>query len=73
MLSRWLGALVVALVSGSAFADSVSGPVILAPATDCGSSAHVSWSFTYTVNPARQFGRITNPSGPTVGTTPRAF
>ena len=67
MLSRWLGALVVALASGSAFAQSVSGPASLAPAADCQSTANVSWSFTYTVNPTREFGRITNVAGTTIG------
>jgi hypothetical protein len=67
MLSRWLGALAVALASSSALADSVAGQVGLAPAADCQSNANVSWSFTYTVNPAREFGRITNPSGTEIG------
>jgi hypothetical protein len=64
MFSRWLGVLVVALASGSAFADSVSGEVNLHPAADCQSIARVSWSFTYTVNPAREFGRVSNVAGP---------
>jgi len=67
MLSRGLGALVVALASASTFAQSVSGPVSLAPAADCQAFANVSWSFTYTVNPAREFGRITNIGGATIG------
>ena len=72
MLSRWLGALLVALVSGSAVAQSVSGPVSLAPAADCQSTANVSWSFTYTVNPTREFGRITNVTGTSIGSYDRA-
>lgn len=67
MLYRWLGTLGVALVSGAVFADSVSGPVQLAPAADCQSTANVQWSFTYTVNPAREFGRITNVAGTVIG------
>jgi hypothetical protein len=67
MLSRWLGALVVALASGSAVAQSVSGPVALAPSADCQAAASVTWSFTYTVNPAREFGRVTNVAGTVIG------
>ena len=67
MFPRWLGALAVALVSVNAFADSLSGPVSLAPAADCQSTANVQWSFTYTANPAREFGRITIPSGADIG------
>ena len=72
MLSRWLGALGVALASSTALAQSVSGPVNLAPAADCQSSANVSWSFTYTVNPTREFGRITNVAGATIGSYDQA-
>lgn len=72
MLSRWLGALVVALASGAAVAQSVSGPVNLAPAADCQSTANVGWSFTYTVNPTREFGRITNLAGTTIGSYDQA-
>ena len=72
MLSRWLGALVVALVSGTAAAQSVSGPVNLAPAADCQSTANVTWSFTYTVNPTREFGRITNGNGTLIGSYDQA-
>ena len=67
MLSRCLGAIAVALVSGTALAQSVSGPVNLAPSADCQTTANVSWSFTYTVNPTREFGRITNMAGTTIG------
>lgn len=67
MFSRWLGALVVALASGTAAADSVSGPVSLAAAADCQTTANVAWSFTYTVNPTREFGRITNVAGTMIG------
>jgi len=72
MLFRWLGALVVAVASASAVAQSVSGPVNLAPAADCQSTANVSWSFTYTVNPTREFGRITNVAGTTIGSYDQA-
>ena len=72
MLSRWLGALLVALVSGSAVAQSVSGAVNLAPAADCQSTANVSWSFAYTVNPTREFGRITNVTGTSIGSYDQA-
>jgi hypothetical protein len=67
MLSRWLGALAVALASSSALADSVAGQASLAPAADCQSNANVAWSFTYTTNPAREFGRITIPAGTEIG------
>jgi hypothetical protein len=67
MLSRGLGAVLFALASGAALADSVSGQVALAPAADCQSSAAVLWSFTYTVNPAREFGRLTNLQGTVIG------
>jgi hypothetical protein len=72
MLSRWPGALVVALVSGAAVGQSVSGPVNLAVAADCQTTANVSWSFTYTVNPTREFGRITNLAGTTIGSYDQA-
>ncbi len=72
MLSRWLGALVVALVSGAAVGESVSGPVNLAVAADCQTTANVTWSFTYTVNPTREFGRITNVAGTTIGSYDQA-
>lgn len=72
MLSRGLGALVVALASGAALAQSVSGPVNLAPAADCQSTANVAWSFTYSVNPTREFGRITNLAGAMIGSYDQA-
>jgi hypothetical protein len=72
MLSRWLGALVAALVSGAAVGESVSGPVNLAVAADCQTTANVTWSFTYTVNPTREFGRITNVGGTTIGSYDQA-
>ncbi len=72
MLSRWLGALFVALASAVAVAQSVSGPVNLAPAADCQSTANVSWSFTYTVNPTREFGRISNVAGASIGSYDQA-
>jgi len=72
MLSRWLGALCVALVSGTALADSVSGAVSLAPTADCQTAADVQWSFTYTVNPAREFGTLTNAGGIVIGSYTRA-
>lgn len=71
MLSRGLGGVPVALLFFSlasfAGAQSVSGPAGLAPAADCQSTANVSWSFTYTVNPTREFGRISNVAGTNVG------
>jgi hypothetical protein len=66
MLRRCLGALAVALVSGSLAAQSPPS-VQLAPTADCQTSANVQWSFTYTTNPVREFGRITNDSGLTIG------
>ena len=72
MLSRALGALFVALVSVTAFADSVSGPVSLAPSADCQTAADVQWSFTYTSNPAREFGTLTNLAGTVIGSYTRA-
>ncbi len=71
MLQRWLGALLVALVSGTAGADSVSGPVQLAPSANCQALADVLWSFTYTQNPAREFGTLTNLSGTVIGSYSR--
>ena len=71
MLSRRLGALLVALVSGTALADSVSGPVSLAPSADCQTAADVQWSFTYTVNPAREFGTLTTLNGTVIGSYTR--
>lgn len=70
MLPRWLGALLLALASSTALADSVAGPVNLAPSADCQSTANVTWSFTYTVNPAREFGRVTNLAGTQIGGFP---
>lgn len=67
MLFRWLGALALAVASSSALADSLAGPVSLAPAADCQATANVNWSFTYTMNPAREFGRITNVAGTLIG------
>ena len=67
MFSRWLGTLVVALVPGAAAAQSVSGAVGLAAAADCQATANVTWSFTYTVTPTREFGRITNVTGTLIG------
>ncbi|HVF63924.1 MAG TPA: hypothetical protein VNE58_08020 [Casimicrobiaceae bacterium] len=66
-LSRGLGAFFFTLLASPVLAQSVAGPVSLAPAADCQSTANVSWSFTYTVNPAREFGRITNATGTTIG------
>ncbi len=66
MLRRCLGALAVALLSGSLAAQSPPS-VQLAPTADCQTSANVQWSFTYTTNPVREFGRITNDSGVTIG------
>ena len=71
MLQRWLGALLVALVSGTAGADSVSGPVQLAPAANCEALANVLWSFTYTQNPTREFGTLTNLGGTVIGSYSR--
>lgn len=69
---RWLGAMFAALASCTALADSVSGPVALAPTADCQTTADVQWSFTYTVTPAREFGSITNPAGTVIGSYTRA-
>jgi hypothetical protein len=71
MLRRCLGALAVALVSGSLAAQSPPS-VQLAPTADCQTSANVQWSFTYATNPVREFGRITNASGTTIGSFERA-
>jgi len=71
MLRRCLGALALALLSGTPAAQSVSGPVTLAPVADCGARADVQWSFTYTTPPAREFGRITNAGGVTIGSFER--
>lgn len=67
MLSRSLGVVLCALISGTAVADSVSGPVDLAPAADCQSSANVTWSFTFTTTPVREFGQITTLHGTIIG------
>jgi len=72
MLHRCLGALALALVSGTIGAQSVSGPVTLAPVADCVARADVQWSFTYTTAPVREFGRITNAGGVTIGSFERA-
>jgi len=66
-LSRCLGALFVALFSTVSLAESVAGPAGLAAAADCQTTAAVNWSFTYTVNPTREFGRVTNLNGTTIG------
>jgi hypothetical protein len=66
MLRRCLGALAVALVSGSLAAQSATS-VQLAPTADCQTFANVQWSFSYTTNPVREFGRMTNDSGATIG------
>ena len=66
-LSRCLGAWLVALFSTASFAQSVAGPASLAAAADCQTTAAVNWSFTYTVNPTREFGRVTNLNGTTIG------
>jgi len=71
MLRRCLGALAVAFVSGSLAAQSPPS-VQLAPTADCQTTANVQWSFTYTTNPVREFGSITNPSGTTIGSFERA-
>ena len=72
MTSRRLAALVFALFSGTALGQSVSGPVNLAPTADCQTFANVTWSFTYTVAPTREFGRITNVAGTTIGSFDQA-
>jgi hypothetical protein len=66
-LSRCLGAILVALCSSASLAQSVAGPASLAAAADCQTTAAVNWSFTYTVNPTREFGRVTNLNGTTIG------
>lgn len=67
MLVRLLGGALAALVAGSALADSVAGPVQLAPTADCSARADAQWSFTFTQNPQREFGRITNLAGTVLG------
>lgn len=67
MLVRVLAAAAALLFAGAALADSVSGAVQLAPTADCQASASVQWSFTYTQNPQREFGRITNLAGTVIG------
>jgi hypothetical protein len=52
--------------------DSASGQVQLAASADCQTTANVLWSFTYTQNPAREFGRITIPSGTVIGSYDQA-
>jgi len=66
MLRRCLGALALALVSCSLAAQSPAS-VQLAPTADCQTFANVQWSFGYTTNPVREFGRMTNDSGVTIG------
>jgi len=66
MLRRCLGAFALALFSGGLAAQS-SPSVQLAPTADCQTFANVQWSFSYTTNPVREFGRITNDSGVTIG------
>lgn len=72
MLVRLLSGALAMLVAGSALADSVSGPALLAPTADCQASASVLWSFTYTQNPQREFGRITNVAGTVLGSYDQA-
>lgn len=68
MLVRLLAAGVMACVMAApAYADSVAGAVGLASTADCQARADVQWSFTYTQNPQREFGRITNLAGATIG------
>jgi hypothetical protein len=50
-------------MSGNLLAQSVSGPVQLAPSADCEAKADVLWSFTYTTNPTREAGLVTNADG----------
>lgn len=72
MLARlWVGAL-AALAANGALAVSAAGPVDLAPSADCQASASVQWSFTYTQNPQREFGRITNLAGTVIGSYDQA-
>jgi hypothetical protein len=72
MLLRLLGGLLAALVAGSALADSNAGPVQLAPTADCSARADAQWSFTFTQNPQREFGRITNVAGTVLGSFDQA-
>jgi hypothetical protein len=72
MFLRRLAALSFALLCVPAFGQSVSGPVNLAPSADCQTFANVTWSFTYTVAPTREFGRITNVAGTTIGSFDQA-
>jgi hypothetical protein len=37
----------------------------------CQTAADVQWSFTYTANPAREFGTLTNPTGTVIGSYSR--
>lgn len=66
-----VGAL-AALVAGTALAQSVAGPPQLAPTADCQASASVQWSFTYTQNPQREFGKVTNLAGTVLGSYDQA-
>ena len=72
MFVRLLGGVLAALVAGSALADSVAGPVQLAPTADCSARADAQWSFTFTQNPQREFGRITNLAGTVLGSYDQA-
>jgi hypothetical protein len=72
LLVRLLGGALAAFVAGAAIADSVSGPAQLAPTADCQASASIQWSFTYTQNPQREFGRVTNVSGTVLGSYDQA-
>lgn len=72
MLVRLLGGVLAAIVAGSALADSVAGPVQLAPTADCSARADAQWSFTFTQNPQREFGRITNLAGTVLGSYDQA-
>lgn len=53
-------------------ADSAVTSVALAPSADCSSAANVNWSFTYSVNPAREFGTVTNLAGTVIGSFDQA-
>ncbi len=72
LIVRLLGGALAAFVAGTALADSVSGPAQLAPTADCQASASIQWSFTYTQNPQREFGRVTNVSGTVLGSYDQA-
>jgi hypothetical protein len=72
MLVRLLGGALAALIAGSALADSVAGSVQLAPTADCQARADAQWSFTFTQNPQREFGRITNLAGTVLGSYDQA-